>query len=100
MLGAADRLAGQQIHLLSAKLAAAAAPAAAAKVDKSCCSLLPHEGLATQLLQKACQRVPIEKKRKDYTFRRQLNEKPSIIPGCPGVSSYLPYWVRASTRRL
>ncbi len=25
-----------------------------------------------------------EKKRKDYTFWRQLNEKPSIIPGCPG----------------
>ncbi len=23
-------------------------------------------------------------KRKDYTFRRQFNEKPSIIPGCPG----------------
>ena len=25
-----------------------------------------------------------EKKRLDYTFRRQFNEKPSIIPGCPG----------------
>ena len=25
------------------------------------------------------------KKRKDYAFRRQFNEKPSIIPGCPGV---------------
>jgi len=24
-----------------------------------------------------------EKKRKDYAFRRQLNEKPGIIPGCP-----------------
>ncbi len=24
-----------------------------------------------------------EKKRKDYAFRRQFNEKPSIIPGCP-----------------
>ena len=23
-------------------------------------------------------------KRKDYAFRRQINEKPSIIPGCPG----------------
>ncbi len=21
--------------------------------------------------------------KKDYTFRRQLNEKPSITPGCP-----------------
>jgi len=25
-----------------------------------------------------------KRKRKDYTFRRQFNEKPSIIPGCPG----------------
>jgi len=24
-----------------------------------------------------------EKKRKDYAFRRQFNEKPSTIPGCP-----------------
>jgi len=23
--------------------------------------------------------------RKDYAFRRQFNEKPSIIPGCPGL---------------
>ncbi len=28
--------------------------------------------------------VNIEKKRKDYAFRRQCNEKPSIILGCPG----------------
>ena len=27
--------------------------------------------------------MQIEKKRKDYAFRRQFNEKPSIIPGCP-----------------
>ncbi len=27
-----------------------------------------------------------EKKRKDYAFRRQFSEKPSIIPGCPGGS--------------
>ena len=26
----------------------------------------------------------LEKKRKDYAFRGQFNEKPSIIPGCPG----------------
>jgi len=25
-----------------------------------------------------------KKKRKDYAFWRQFNEKPSIIPGCPG----------------
>ncbi len=25
-----------------------------------------------------------EKKRKDHAFRRHLNEKPSVIPGCPG----------------
>ena len=28
-------------------------------------------------------RQHVEKKRKDYTFRRQFNEKPSMIPGCP-----------------
>ena len=28
--------------------------------------------------------VKKQKKRKVYAFRRQLNEKPSIIPGCPG----------------
>ena len=27
--------------------------------------------------------------RKDYAFRRQLNEKPSIIPGCPGITTIL-----------
>jgi len=34
--------------------------------------------------------LQLEKKenRKDYAFRRQFNEKPSIIPGCPGVCSY------------
>jgi len=26
-----------------------------------------------------------EKKRKEYAFWRQFNEKPSVIPGCPGV---------------
>ena len=28
-----------------------------------------------------------EKKRKDYAFQRQLYEKPSIIPGCPGTGT-------------
>ena len=28
-----------------------------------------------------------EKKRKDYVFRRQLIEKPSIIPGCAFIVS-------------
>ena len=32
-----------------------------------------------------------EKKRKDYAFRRQYNEKPSIIPGCPGIG-YSVLW--------
>ena len=27
----------------------------------------------------------LEKKRKDYAFWRQFNEKPSVIPGCPGI---------------
>jgi len=34
----------------------------------------PAAGFAMQIL----------KKRKDYTFWRQINEKPSIILGCPG----------------
>jgi len=29
------------------------------------------------------------KKRLDYAFRRQLNEKPNITPGCPGSTSLL-----------
>ena len=29
---------------------------------------------------------PAEKKRKDYAFWRQFNEKRSVIPGCPGQS--------------
>jgi hypothetical protein len=31
----------------------------------------------------AAGRSSVEKKRKDYAFRHQCNEKPSIIPGCP-----------------
>jgi len=30
-----------------------------------------------------CQRIKSTHERKDYAFRRQFNEKPSIIPGCP-----------------
>ena len=29
------------------------------------------------------------KERKDYAFRHQFNEKPSIIPGCPGVIAFI-----------
>jgi len=29
-----------------------------------------------------------KKKRKTYAFRRQFNEKPSIILGCPGLPAY------------
>jgi len=28
-----------------------------------------------------------EKKRKNYAFQRQFNEKPSILPGCPDAST-------------
>ncbi len=34
-----------------------------------------------------CKSDASEKKRKDYTFRRRFNEKPSIVPGCPGNAS-------------
>ncbi len=30
-------------------------------------------------------------KRKDYAFRHQFNEKPSVIPGCPGLVVCTPY---------
>ena len=30
-----------------------------------------------------------DKKRKDYAFQRQVNEKPSIIPGCPRMACSL-----------
>jgi len=29
------------------------------------------------------------KKRKDYAFWRQFNEKPSMIPGCPGTMQHI-----------
>jgi len=32
------------------------------------------------------------KKRKDYAFRRQFNEKPSIIPGCPDLGTNTLLW--------
>ena len=46
--------------------------------------LLPHAAMPAILLVFGfyCKRK--EKKRKDYAFRRQFNEKPSIILGCPG----------------
>ncbi len=37
-----------------------------------------------------------EKKRKDYAFRRQFNEKPSVIPGCPGQQTCINCSVLAS----
>ena len=40
-----------------------------------------HSALKRSLIM---DRARKEKKRKDYAFRRQFNEKPSIIPGCPG----------------
>jgi len=30
-----------------------------------------------------------EKKRNDYAFRRQFDEKPSVIPGCSGPERYM-----------
>jgi len=42
---------------------------------------LHQQGTCTPTDQEATKRK--EKKRKDYAFRRQFIEKPSIIPGCP-----------------
>ena len=38
----------------------------------------------------ACRKTK-EKKRKDYTFRRQFNEKPNITQGCPGLMICMQY---------
>jgi len=71
--------------------------------------LLPHSYLHPIQHIPACNAVKsgsvlaVEKKRKDYAFRRQFNEKPSFIPGCPGVlavhikcanhtSCHVPMW--------
>ncbi len=46
-----------------------------------------HLHIATEkwhVLNVCCRSILEKQKRKDYTFRRQLNEKPNIIPGCPG----------------
>jgi len=38
----------------------------------------------------ACRRTHRKKfTRKDYAFQRQLNDKPSIIPGCPGRRTHI-----------
>ena len=47
------------------------------------CTHAPVWGLVTKVQKSK------EKKRKDYAFRRQLNEKPSIISGCPGITKVL-----------
>jgi len=36
-------------------------------------------------LEKRKEKKRKEKKRIEYAFWRQFNEKPSVIPGCPGV---------------
>ncbi len=45
-----------------------------------CSSSFPQFGAPILRKYKACRK---EKKRRDCTFWRQFNEKPSIIPGCP-----------------
>ena len=47
----------------------------------------------------------IKKKQKGYTFRRQCNEDPSNIPGCPGVRyghlhCSMPSWMGALIKSL
>jgi hypothetical protein len=51
-------------------------------------SVLPHEQpmhlYLLQLTKQSSGAAYLKKrKEKDYAFRRQFNEKPSIIPGCP-----------------
>ncbi len=44
----------------------------------------PPRGQHAHIISGPSHEDTLEKKRKDYAFRRQFNEKPSIIPGCPG----------------
>ena len=46
-----------------------------------CLQLLMH--FKSKFSSNGHQITMLEKKRKDYAFRRQFNEKPSIITGCP-----------------
>jgi len=43
----------------------------------------------------------MEKKRKDYGFQRQFNEKPSIVLGCPAHTTYLLIagWIVSNNRK-
>ena len=60
------------------------------------CSPSCHDGII--LYQKPLQNIEKEKKRKDYAFRRQFNEKPSIIPGSLGVEERTKGTFRLVTR--
>ena len=51
--------------------------------------------LSTQDSRQSKLKGSIEKKRKDYAFRRQFDEKPSLILGCPG--AHMP---NTSTNRM
>ena len=54
------------------------------------CSLPPAPSCSQgQVMPREASVVTIVKKRKDYAFRRQFNEKPRITPGCPGIKKYL-----------
>ena len=46
-------------------------------------------GMSGMWQQKKRLHLSVGKKRKDYTFRRQLNEKPSVILGCPAQACYI-----------
>jgi len=37
-----------------------------------------------------------KRKRRDYVFRRQFDEKSSIIPGCPGYQSLCIYMIKST----
>jgi hypothetical protein len=55
--------------------------------------LFAHNSVQSLLLQTRQvvkpQNARKEKKRKDYAFRRQFNEKPSVIPGCSGPECHM-----------
>ncbi len=53
----------------------------------------PGKHVPEPLSKDYCNEKKKEKKRKDYAFWRQFNEKPSIILGCPGTIAMMYSWV-------
>ncbi len=62
---------------------------AALSVSQAASAVLPAQSVSRAAYKQCqCYTYTIQmvhiKKRKDYAFQRQFNERPSVLPGCPG----------------